>query len=147
MKLSQPELDRPRVEIIPMIDTIFFLLVFFMMASLSMVPLAARHVRLPDSETAALRPRTQVVVTLSGEGTYALDHQPIAEMAILPRLRPLIRATPNLTVVINCDRRQPVSRFLRMFDLIKQANPGSVMVATQPRPVQPSPGSARGTQP
>ena len=47
MKLPRTEMKKARIEIIPMIDTIFFLLVFFMITSLSMVPMSAHQVNLP----------------------------------------------------------------------------------------------------
>ena len=59
MKLQRAELKKARIEIIPMIDTIFFLLVFFMITSLSMVQMSAKKVALPVSTTANSKPRDQ----------------------------------------------------------------------------------------
>jgi len=64
VKLQRAELKRARIEIIPMIDTIFFLLVFFMITSLSMVQMSAKKVALPISTTANSKPVTKVVLTL-----------------------------------------------------------------------------------
>ena len=135
MKLRQPELKRARIEIVPMIDTIFFLLVFFMITSLSMVTLKSRHVTLPDSETAKIRPQEQVVVTAASDGTYYVDKAIVTEKQILPTLNRRIISNPKIAVVLNCDKSLPVSHFLRLFDLAKQANAGNVMIATMPRTV------------
>ena len=75
MKFPPREVKRARIEIIPMIDTIFFLLVFFMITSLSMVPMSAHRVDLPSSETASLKPQEKIVVTISKEGDYYVDKQ------------------------------------------------------------------------
>ena len=133
MKLKQPELNRARIEIVPMIDTIFFLLVFFMVASLSMVPLKSRHVALPESETARSRTGGQVVLTAASDGALYLDRRRVAENEILPGLRRRVWEDPRVAVLINCDRSLPASRFLSLFDFAKQAGAGSVMVATLPR--------------
>lgn len=130
-----PAMKRARIEIIPMIDTIFFLLVFFMMVSLSQVPLSAPRVHLPLSETARIRPQTKIVVTLAPDGTFFLDREAITEAQVLPVLTERLKAQPALTVVINCDKEQPFARFSRIFDLVKRANAGSVMVATSPKDV------------
>jgi biopolymer transport protein ExbD len=51
MKLRRRESRRARIEIVPMIDVVFFLLVFFMMASLSMAVYAGLPVNLPQAAT------------------------------------------------------------------------------------------------
>ena len=60
MKLQRAELKKARIEIIPMIDTIFFLLVYFMITSLSMVQMSAKKVALPVSTTAQSKPLNKV---------------------------------------------------------------------------------------
>lgn len=116
-----------------MIDTIFFLLVFFMITSLSMIEMKEHKVNLPQSSTAQAKPVEKVVVSLSKEGGYYVDSNPVAMDQILPRLRQAIQANPNTVVVLNCDRGQRVARFLAIMDLAKQANPSSMMIATAPK--------------
>ncbi len=113
-KAGQWKPKKARIEIIPMIDTIFFLLVFFMIESLSMVQLQAHKVSLPVSATAQARPDANVVVTLTGDGEYYLDRQPISESDIRPLVAARLSQSPSLTVVINCDKTQPIRRFARI---------------------------------
>jgi len=134
VKLRRTELKRARIEIIPMIDTIFFLLVFFMITSLSMVQMSAKRVNLPQSTTASEKPMEKVVVTLTREGEYYVDRQQVPELQILPILADKIQQNPAISVVINCDRDQHVAQFERIFDLVKQANAANVMIATAPKP-------------
>jgi biopolymer transport protein ExbD len=116
-----------------MIDTIFFLLVFFMITSLSMVQMNEHKVNLPQSSTAQAKPITKVVVSLSKEGGYYVDGDPVELGQILPRLREKVQQNPNIVVVLNCDRAQKVAQFLAIMDLAKRANPGTLMIATAPR--------------
>lgn len=132
MKLPRTPFKRARIEIIPMIDTIFFLLVFFMIASLSMVRMSAHKVSLPESETAVLKPDTKVVVTISREGEYYVDRQKVAESQIRPLVAARLQENPNTAVIINCDKDQHIGQFQRAFDLVKQANAADVMIATAP---------------
>jgi biopolymer transport protein ExbD len=138
MKLPRGEMKRARIEIIPMIDTIFFLLVFFMIASLSMVPMSAHKVDLPSSETASLKPQEKIVVTISKEGDYYVDRERVVESQIKPLVAARVSENPSVAVIINCDKDQRLDKFQRAFDLIKQANAGTVMIATAPEsPAQP----------
>jgi len=135
MKLPRQEIKKARIEIIPMIDAIFFLLVFFMMASLQMIQLNSHKVQLPESAQARLSPdeSRKVVVSVSKEGEYYVDQARVRENQILPLLSASVEKNPAVTVIINCDRAQQVGKFSRVFDLIKQSNAANVMVATTPK--------------
>ena len=133
MRIRRTPMKKARIEIIPMIDTIFFLLVFFMMESLSMVQMSARRVHLPTSATARLKPADKVVLTITRSGAYYVDLRRVSEAEIRPLLTEKIQANPAISVVINCDKDQQIARFERAFDLVKQSNAGNVMIATTPR--------------
>ncbi len=131
-RVAPPVLKRARIEIIPMIDTIFFLLVFFMMSVLNMVHLTSKRVQLPVSGTAQIKPLDMVVVTLAKDGSYYVDEQPVRESEIAGIVSARVREHPLRPIIINCDRTQPLTRFLRTYDLIKQGNPTQVLVAAKP---------------
>lgn len=133
MKLPQPEIKRARIEIVPMIDTIFFLLVFFMIISLSMVNLKGKKVVLPESETAKGRPFNQLTVTVDKDGQFSVNQQNIAEKDLLPKLKEEIESNPETQVVVNCDKQLPVTYVLKVFDYAKRADAAHVMIATSPR--------------
>ena len=132
MRLPAVKPKRARIEIVPMIDTVFFLLVYFMIASLTMTRMNAHRVSLPVSATAAGKPSADVVVTLAKDGRCYVDQAPVTEAQIAPLLNQRLQEEPTLTVVLNCDKDQSIARFARVFDLVKQSNAASVMVATTP---------------
>jgi biopolymer transport protein ExbD len=132
MKLPAYEPRRCRIEIVPMIDTIFFLLVYFLIASLTMTRWNAHKLALPESTTAAVRTPSQVIVTLENFNHCYIDRTAVDEAALTPALKKRLDGDPKLTVVINCDKDAPVAAFNRLYDLIKQANPVNVMIATTP---------------
>lgn len=133
MKVLRPEIKKARIEIIPMIDVIFFLLVFFMMTSLTMVQLEGKHVNLPESGTASLNPEEKVVVSIAKSGQVYVGRDAVPENQVLPIIAERVKANSEITVIINCDKEQQMARFVRVFDLIKQANVGKVMIATSPK--------------
>ncbi len=132
MRLPAIKPKRARIEIVPMIDTVFFLLVYFMIASLTMTHMNAHRVSLPVSGTATGKPNADVVVTIAKDGGCYVDQLPVSEAEIAPLLNERLRDEPKLTVVLNCDKDQSIARFVRVFDLVKQSNAASVMVATTP---------------
>lgn len=135
MKLPRAELKKARIEIIPMIDAIFFLLVFFMMTSLSMVRLSSHKVQLPESRTGGRKPeeRPKIVVSIAKDGKLYVDENQVKPTELLPMMAERIKANPAVAVIINCDKQQHLAEFVRVFDLVKQANAGTVMIATTPK--------------
>jgi len=133
VKLQRAELKRARIEIIPMIDTIFFLLVFFMITSLSMVQMSAKKVALPISNTAIGKPQVKVVLTVDDKGAFYIDRGPVTYQDILPQLQEKVAENPNTTVVINCDKGQSVEQFQYALTIAQRANPASLMIATTPK--------------
>jgi len=132
MKLPAYEPRRSRIEIVPMIDTIFFLLVYFLIASLTMTRMNSQKVVLPESVTAAAHAQQQVIVTLTSRDAYYIDQTMVAEGSLKEALQQRLARDPNVTVIINCDRNEPVAAFNQLYDLVKQANAAHVMIATTP---------------
>ena len=62
------ETKKARIEIIPMIDIMFFLLVFFIMVTLHMIPDAGIASRLPTSSTAQSMPKPQITLAVDKAG-------------------------------------------------------------------------------
>src|SRR5204863_8356793 len=101
MKLQRAELKKARIEIIPMIDTIFFLLVFFMMTSLAMVQMESHKVNLPESSGAMKKPELKIVVSISKEGDLYLAKDLVTEPQLLQGLTSRIKQDAKIDVVIN----------------------------------------------
>ena len=133
MKLRRQELKKARIEIIPMIDTIFFLLVFFMMSSLQMVQMSAHRVNLPESATAEGKAVEKIVLSVTKENDYYIDRRKVAYEGIYPALVERITGDKKVVVVINCDRDQAVGELQRVIEVAKQANPSTLMIATAPK--------------
>ncbi len=74
MKLRKSrESKRGRIEIIPMIDVMFFLLATFMLASLSMQNLNSLPVNLPKGKAQPMREKAPVTLTVTKEGKIFVD--------------------------------------------------------------------------
>ena len=132
MRLPRPAPKKGRIEIIPMIDAIFFLLVYFIMTSLSLTQLESHGVQLPESRTAGGKPENRVVVTVTRAGELYVDRDPVSEGQMREVIADRVAQDPEIAVVLNGDRNGDVARFLRVFDLVKQADAKNVLIATTP---------------
>lgn len=127
---------RSRIEIIPMIDVMMFLLVFFVLISTNVIPAQGLKTRLPvSSQSRDDRPPTRVVVTITREGALQIDGADVADPESLEaRLRARrTEAGDRLVVVVNGDQDVPLQRLVSVMDRIKASGIESMMLATKGR--------------
>ena len=135
MKLSAYQPKKARIEIIPMIDTIFFLLVFFMIASMAMTTQKGIPVNLPKASAGNDRPVVKVVLTLTDSGSYFVDKRPVSFDQIHEILMSTLKDNPSAVVVINCDKSQAWKKGIELADEAKRAGARSLTIATEPKTV------------
>src|SRR5262245_43517699 len=111
---------KARIEIIPMIDVVFFLLVFFMMASLAMTIHQGLPVSLPKAASGERAVAETATITLARDGAAFLNREPVAIDALRGRLLPLLAARPDLAVVVNADREVAHARVVDVLDELRQ---------------------------
>jgi biopolymer transport protein ExbD len=132
VKLPRREPRKARIEIIPMIDTVFFLLVFFMMASLAMATYRGMPVNLPRAETGQATRDDRAAITLARDGQTYLNSEPTTSAALGGRLRGLLSANPNLVVMINADGDVQHRRVVEVVDVARTAGVAKVAIAVVP---------------
>ncbi len=85
------ETRKPRIEIIPMIDIMLFLLVFFVMIALNMIPSTGLVGRLPASSTSQALPPVKVLIEIHQDGALVVDQKP----ASMAALREILQSSPD----------------------------------------------------
>jgi len=102
-KSRQPK--RGRIEIIPMIDVMFFLLATFMLASLSMQSLHSLPVNLPRGQAAPMQSKTSVTLTVTADSHILLDKMPVTLDSLTETLKPML--TPDTKIILAADSAAP----------------------------------------
>jgi biopolymer transport protein ExbD len=90
---------RGRIEIIPMIDVMFFLLATFMLASLSMQQLNSVHVNLPQGAAEPMQAKTPVTLTVTSDNQLFLNLTPVTLDSLAPTLKTLLDAADPRVIV------------------------------------------------
>lgn len=91
--------SRGRIEIIPMIDVMFFLLATFMLASLSLQNLHSLRVNLPDGKAATTKPEAPITLTVTHDDKIFLNKRPVTLANLTPSLRPLLKGNGSSIIV------------------------------------------------
>ena len=112
---------KPRIEIIPLIDTVFLLLVFFIYAMLSMAVHRGLPVLLPTSSTAQIEKRLILSVTINSDGLLYLDKERVSLEELGNSLREKSKGKKETGVLLFADRTLPYQRLFRVLDEIRMA--------------------------
>jgi biopolymer transport protein ExbD len=95
-----------RIEIIPMIDVMFFLLATFMLASLSMQNLNSLAVNLPQGSAPPMQVKTPVTLSVRADGRIFLNQTPVTLASLADALRPMLPGRES-TVIVAADEVAP----------------------------------------
>ena len=125
--------EQPLLMIIPMIDIIFFLLVFFMMSMLTMVTQHTIALNLPKTQTAQVDTTVTIPVSVNSAGDLFLEKQPITLEALSVQLktRKAQEGEKPITVVLRGDKQAPYGRVIEVMDTIKLSGLTKVSIATE----------------
>jgi biopolymer transport protein ExbD len=132
MRLPAFAKKKPRIEIIPMIDTMFFLLVFFMIATLAMTIQHGMPVSLPTAESSTAKIAEHVSLTLTREGRLYYNKEAITLQELEMRLANLRQSSSDPSLLINADEQVPHGRVIKVMDLIRLSGITSMAIATKP---------------
>jgi biopolymer transport protein ExbD len=123
---------KARIEIIPLIDVIFFLLATFVLFTLSLNKSAGPHVVLPSSETGEPRdPSGTATITVTAEGTMAWDKDPVTLDEFIARLQQFhIEHPEDARILINGDADASFSSVIYAFDEVRKVGISKVLIET-----------------
>ena len=112
--------EKPEVMIIPMIDIMFFLLVFFIMSTLYMVNLKTVDVNLPKAQTAQTQLNVTYLVTVRKDGSLWLEDQPIDADTLVQQARMESQKNPRFAVVVRADGDLNYSGVMELLDKFRK---------------------------
>jgi biopolymer transport protein ExbD len=121
--------EKPRIEIIPMIDIMMFLLVFFMLVMLKMIQGTGLKLQLPNSSTSARLDTVSVSVGVTKGGNLNLDRDSVSAPQLVARLKGM-EATKQVAVTIEGDKGAEYETIVKTMDLVRSAGISSVALAT-----------------
>lgn len=130
-----PQQQEARIEIVPLIDIVFFLLAIFMLVSLSMVNLDALKVKLPTATQAEHEKPDDNLLSLSIDthGTVFMDKMPVARNELSIRLQERYAEDASLRVFISGDTEARHGDIIRVLDQVRGAGIHNVAFEIQPQ--------------
>lgn len=123
---------RARIEIIPLIDVIFFLLATFVLFTITLNKSNGVTVSLPKAESSTARdPAGTATVSVTDEGALAWNRDLVTLDEFLQRLQQFKRETPEGRILINGDERAFFAQAVYVFDEARKAGFTKVFIETR----------------
>jgi biopolymer transport protein ExbD len=141
MKIGSPfPAKKARIEIIPLIDIMFFLLASFMLASLSMIRMQSIKMDLPTATVAKRDFKPDIVnIGVDKMGNLFLEEKPISMIDLQNFLSNRFRVNTNVPVYISGDKNATHGMIISVLDLVRREGIQKVAFAIAPQAAKQSP--------
>ncbi|HEY9753433.1 MAG TPA: biopolymer transporter ExbD [Coleofasciculaceae cyanobacterium] len=121
-----------QIQIIPLIDVIFCILTFFILAALQLTRQQAINLDLPKASTGTTQMRDMLVVSISSTGQTFVDRQPVDRAQLKQALETYHNANPSGLLVLYASQTAFYNDVVQVLDLLRQVGGNRVALATLP---------------
>ena len=121
------KLDEDRLDVTPLIDVVFLLLIFFMLTS-SFIFQPGIKVNLPRAITSEMLSEENAVVNITAENLIYYNHKLVTIKELTAVLKKI--ASARLPVLIKADRKASLGRIVEVWDICRQKGVSQVNIAT-----------------
>lgn len=130
MAFKRRNFDSPHIDLTPMIDVVFLLLIFFMIST-TFIENPGLQIDLPDSsvETRSTEEK-EVQVYLTAAGEIYLERQPVSMQELSDSLIDYQAAAKNMTFLLMADKEALHGKVIALMDLAKTVGFGKLAIAT-----------------
>lgn len=132
MKINSGDTNNePRIELVPLIDVIFCILTFFLLAGLQVGRQQAISIDIPKAATSTPAARELLMVSLNDAGQIFLEQQPITTPAVLTEsVKQYHLARPNSSIVLYASKQVSYNKVVEILDALRSVAGDRVALAT-----------------
>lgn len=122
--------ESPSINLTPLIDMIFIILIFFVVTS-SFVKEAGIEVNRPDARTAMPQEQANIIIAVTRDGEVWIDQQPVDPRTVRSIVARLHAESPEGSVVVMADEESRTGLVVQIVDQARLAGVTNVAVATR----------------
>ena len=124
--------EKKSLDLTPMLDVVFLLLIFFMLTSIFAKPMLPLD--LPEAASATVVQEPEVNITIQRDGSLYLNNVMTAPAALPAALQTLFRSGHSRDLSLQADQGVPFGRVVEIMDLARQAGAENLSVVTERKP-------------
>lgn len=131
-------IEEVQIQIIPLIDVIFCILTFFLLAALQFTSQQSIRVDLPKASTGTASQAPQrLLVTIGADSQLYVEQQPVSIVQLTEALKSYLQANPNGMMVLNASRSSSYDNVVQVLDEMRKVGGDRVALATLPSSSEP----------
>ncbi|WNC31193.1 MULTISPECIES: biopolymer transporter ExbD [unclassified Thermosynechococcus] len=133
VKIHLPsESENARIEMLPLIDVVFCILTFFILAAVSLTRQQAITLNLPQASTSQAQSQKMLVVSIDPAGQLFVDKDPVNRSELYERLATYLKTNPQGMVILRASQVVSYNEVIQVLDLLRSLGGNRVALATQP---------------
>ena len=121
---------RPSINITPLIDVMFLLLIFFMVSS-TFRDQTGIDITLPEAQTGAQQERAQYTITVTADEVLLFEDDTITQDELKQILGDLVREEPDAVVTLSADEASPWQAVVRVIDTAREVGSTQLIIPTR----------------
>jgi len=130
--LVTPKRQKARIELIPMIDVMMFLLVFFVLISINVIPGFGLGVNLPSAAHASVQhAKKTIIISIQHDGQLAVGDELVSADNLTRAIARQVKANETPVLIINGDASVEYRHFVKALDLLKGSGYTAISIATK----------------
>jgi biopolymer transport protein ExbD len=129
-RLAQKEKDEATVDMTPMLDIVFIMLIFFIVTA-TFVKQSGLEVIRPPAETAEDQRRVSILIAVGDGGEVWMDNKEVDVRAVRAGVEKLLAENPLGSVVIQADTKSKAGILMQVMDQVRQAGAPGTAIATE----------------
>ena len=133
MRFTKKDEGLPQIMVIPMIDIMFFLLVFFMLATINMSNSGSLPIKLASMQNLQQTKLDGLHVAVDKDNKLYVDNMEIKADKLLPLLQKATAANPEMRVILRIDKNSQFYSTSELINILKRAGVKRIALAAEKR--------------
>lgn len=123
------EKGQKEINITPLVDMVFLLLVFFMLTS-SFIVMPGIKINLPKAVTSEVIKDKNIIITVNSDNVIYLNDKPISSMELTSHLSEMVKSDKEIPLLIKADKNTQLGSVVMVWDICRKVGISQINIAT-----------------
>ena len=123
------EKGQKEINITPLVDMVFLLLVFFMLTS-SFIVMPGIKINLPKAVTSEVIKEKNIIITVNSDNVIYLNEKPITFEELTEHLKGIVAEEKTRPLLIKADKNTQLGAVVKVWDICRNVGVTQINIAT-----------------
>lgn len=133
MAIERQRRRRPAINIVPLIDVMFFLVLFFVVFTTFRTDPTGIRVDLPRASTGAVHEQSELRITVTQQGAMFINGQAATAAQVRAQVQEAVTRRPDTLIIVSADRRASYDSVVKAMDAARQGGGFRIALSVEPQ--------------